>query len=235
MISIAIVEDDKTAADTLQKFLDKYKEESGEKFQSTWYQDAVTFLESYRGVDLVFMDIQMPNMNGMEGAMRLRKLDTQVVLIFVTNMAQYAVKGYEADALDFIVKPLSYSNFTFKMKRAMNAIQMSMNKDIVIKQSSGMMRIRANELYYVEVRGHNLTYHLAQDEVLVRGSMNTAENQLSEWNFLRCNNCYLINPRYIEWIRGCVVKVGNDELQISHPRKKKFLEDLARWYSKGGG
>ncbi|MDF2512659.1 MAG: putative two-component system response regulator [Herbinix sp.] len=234
MISIAIVEDDKIAADTLERYLNKYSQTLEDKFQITWYQDALAFLEGYRGVDLVFMDIQMPRLNGMDGALRLRKLDTQAVLIFVTNMAQYAVKGYEAEALDFIVKPLSYSDFSFKMKRAMTSIKMSRQKDIVIMLSMGMRRISSDELYYVEVRGHNLTYHLAEEELKVRGTMSNTEKQLSEWEFLRCNSCYLINPRHIEWVRGYTVKVGTDELQVSHPRKKKFLEELSLYYSKGG-
>ena len=64
--------------------------------------------------------------------------------------------------------------------------------------------------------------------------MDRAEEQLAPWNFLRCNNCYLINPCYIDWVQGYVVKVGDEELQISHPRRKTFMESLGKWYAKGG-
>lgn len=234
MIRVAIVEDEAEAAGTLRKYLKKYQETYGDSFHVTWFQNAITFLEPYRGFDLVFMDILMPHMDGIDGAMRLRQIDTQVKLIFVTSMAQYAVRGYEAAALDFIIKPIAYSDFVFKMKRAMNAIQLSRPKELMITQSTGIARISSNELLYVEVRGHKLIYHTSEQLVESRGTMENAEKQLLPWHFLRCNNCYLVNPRYIEWVRGYVVKVGTDELQISHPRKKKFMERLSEWYSKGG-
>jgi DNA-binding LytR/AlgR family response regulator len=234
MIRVAIVEDETAAAQTLQRYLEQYQQETGETFQVTWFQNAVSFLEPYRGFDLVFMDILMPHLNGMDGALRLREMDTQVKLIFVTNMAQYAVRGYEASALDFMLKPVSYSDFLFKMKRAMSAIQISRQREIVVTQPTGIIRISSNDLLYVEVRGHRLVYHTERQQVEARGTMENAEKQLSAWHFLRCNNCYLVNPRYIDWVRGYVVKVGEAELQISHPRKKKFMECLSAWYAQGG-
>lgn len=237
MIRVAIVEDEAEAAGTLQKHLKQYQEMAGDTFHVTWFQNAITFLEPYRGFDLVFMDILMPHMDGMDGmdgALRLRQIDTQVKLIFVTSMAQYAVRGYEAAALDFIIKPVAYSDFAFKMKRAMNAIQLSRPRELMIAQASGITRISSNDVLYVEIRGHKLIYHTSGQPVEARGTMENAEKQLLPWHFLRCNNCYLVNPRYIEWVRGYVVKVGSDELQISHPRKKKFMERLSEWYSKGG-
>lgn len=231
---VAIIEDDADAAELLGSYLTQYESSVEEQFHIAQFPNAIAFLEPYRGYDLVFMDIQLPHMDGMEGALRLRAVDTQVKLIFVTNMAQCAARGYEAEALDFIVKPVAYADFAFKMKRAMNAIQISRKKELVITQPSGMVRVGSDELLYVEVRGHSLTYHLSGQTIQARGTMERAEEQLAPWSFLRCNNCYLVNPRYIDWVRGYTVKVGGKELQISHPRRKKFMENLSQWYGKGG-
>lgn len=234
MLRIAIVEDQEDAAWTLEDYLKRYEETADMQFHVTWFKDAVAFLEPYLGFDLVFMDIQMPHLDGMEGALRLRRLDSQVKLIFVTNMAQYAVRGYEAEALDFIVKPVSYTDFAFKMKRAMSAVRLTRRRELAIPQPSGVVKLSSDELIYVEVRGHALIYHAAGREITTRGTMEQTEKQLSALDFLRCNNCYLVNPRYIDWVRGYVVKVGDEELQISHPRKKQFMQKLGEWFAKGG-
>ncbi len=235
MIYAAIVEDDEKSAELLCQYLKRYEQAAEEEFRVALFQNAVNFLEPYRKFDLVFMDIQLPHINGMEAAARMRKIDAGAKLIFVTNMAQYAVKGYEVDALDFIVKPVSYSDFSFKMKRAVSAVKLCRKKELIISLPSGMACISSDELKYVEVRGHNLTYHLNNGQIVARGTMANAEEQLAAWSFLRCNNCYLVNPRYIDWVKGYIVKVDGEELQISHPRKKKFMEDLSSWYLKGGG
>ncbi len=235
MLHIAIIEDEDKAAETLCGYLRRFEEEMEEPAQVTRFSDARPFLEAETGYDLVFMDIELPGMNGMEAARQLRSKDRQAKLIFVTNMAQYAVEGYQVDALDFMVKPVTYSDFSFKMKRALSAIKMSRVQWLVIQQSTGLTRISSGELLYVEVQGHTLTYHLERREpVKARGTLTDAERSLRQCHFLRCNNCYLVNPEKIRWVRGYLVNVGGDELQISHPRRKQFLKDLGEWYAKGG-
>lgn len=133
MIRTVIVEDDDAAAELLAGYLDRYGGEHGETFSSVRYDNAVTFLEKYASdADIVFMDIEMEDLDGMKAAAKLRERDRSVTLIFVTNMAQFAIKGYEVDALDFIVKPVGYHDFAFRLKKA-------------------VARIRANEEKYVSV------------------------------------------------------------------------------------
>lgn len=234
MIRVAIVEDQDAAAETLIEFLKRFEASADDTFHVTRFRDALSFLSPYLGFDLVFMDIQMPNLDGLSGAARLRKIDSSVTLIFVTNMAQYALRGYEVDALDFIVKPIVYPDFAFKMKRALRSVSLSERKQLTIQPPNGMVLLGVDEVEYVEVQGHNLTYHTADRTIQVRGTMKNAEEQLCPHGFLRCNSCYLINPKHIKWVREFVVKVGNTELQISHPRKKQFMESLSQWFTKGG-
>ena len=135
MIHVAIVEDDAQASALLQDYLKKYSEETGNGFQVSVFKDALSFLDGYvPEYQLIFMDIKMPGIDGMEAARRLRALDDSVQLIFVTNMAQYAIKGYEVRAMDFIIKPVEYSSFFMKMKRVMRYIDRNATGQITIKK-----------------------------------------------------------------------------------------------------
>lgn len=96
MLKISIIEDQEPAQELLKSFLGRYATEKNLQLDIVCYGDAFSFLEKYKkGSDIIFMDIELPGINGMEAARRLRETDNMAVLIFVTNMAQYAVKGYE--------------------------------------------------------------------------------------------------------------------------------------------
>lgn len=233
MIKVAIVEDEASAAKTLKKYLSQYEAEQKEAFSVDCYPDALAFLDGYNGYDLVFMDIEMPYLNGLEGALRLRKKDREAVLIFVTNMANYAVRGYEADALDFVVKPVSYSDFVFKLQRALRVIEGKRPKEITLVSKTGMRRFSAHDLLYIEVNSHQLSYVL-EDEVLeIRGKISEVEDELREYGFLRPHNAYLVNARYIEKVEGFEIRIRDHIIPISRPRRKSFLQELAKWYGKG--
>ncbi len=235
MINTAIVEDENTEAEKLRSFFEQYHNDKGVDFHIVHFQSGEEFLKNYRrNFDLVLMDIEMSGINGMETAQKLRKTDPEVVLVFVTNMAQYAVKGYEVDALDFIVKPVTYSDFTFKIKRVLNNIALKNESYFTIPITTGLKRVKLSELTYVEIAGHNLIYHLADETITIRGSLKQVEESLRDAHFLKCNNCYLVNPRHIKEVKGFTVTVGGDELAISRPRKKAFLQELNE-YLMGGG
>lgn len=107
MIHIAIVEDVKAEADLLQGCLEQYRQDNHIVFQLHFFPDADTFLQTdTHTFDIVFMDVDMPGRNGIEASRVLRETNKTIVLLFVTNLAQYAIAGYEVDALDYILKPI---------------------------------------------------------------------------------------------------------------------------------
>lgn len=235
MIKVAIVEDDAAEREKLKEYFSALSEKKGEAFRTDLFTDAVTFLTDYKAsYDIVFMDIMMPYMDGITAAGKLREMDRKVILFFITNMTQYAVKGYAVDALDYIIKPLAYGNFEAKMEKALEILR-SDKEVISIAIAGGLLRIYANRIRYIESNGHKIIYHTETEDIQSGGlSLTELEERLAEYGFLRCNSGYLVNVRHIRMIRGFSVTLQDGtELQISRPRKKKFLEDTARFLGSG--
>lgn len=111
-VRIAIVEDEKSAARALEQAIQRYGTENKVSFTIRVWHDPLLFLEEYQAeYDIVYMDIRMPALSGMETARNLRKMDRMVMLIFVTSLRQYALEGYTVGAFDYILKPVKYYDF----------------------------------------------------------------------------------------------------------------------------
>lgn len=235
MFQIAILEDDASASKMLQYILNTYASKNNTAFNIKVYSSAEVFLaDTKTSFDIAFMDVELPGMNGMDAAFKLRETDKHVIIIFVTNMAQYAVRGYEVDALYYIIKPINYQNVAFKLKKALALLATNADTTIVLRQASGLTRISTRNLMYVEISNHKLMYHTDTDVFMSYGSLSEAENTLKDHGFFRCNSCYLVNAHYIASVAGlCVTLHDGTQLQISHPRKKQFLIDLGTWLGEG--
>ena len=232
MHNIAIVEDNDNDALTLESYISRISEQNKTKYNVKRFHSAVELLNNYQSIySLILLDVEMPEMNGMEASIRIRKLDKTVSIIFTTNLIQYAQKGYEVDAVAYLIKPVQYFDFALKFKKALDIYSLNEDKDFVIKTAKGPCRISTSKLMYVEVMRHRLYYHLVEETLEVTGTISKAEQELKEFGFLMCNQCYLVNPRFITKIQGLDVMIGDTALLISRPKKKQFLEDLANWYS----
>ena len=230
MIRAAIVEDEKEAADTLRAYAERYGAEKGEEIRAEYFDNAASFLTDYRAdFDVVFLDIEMPVLDGMTAAEKLRALDPYVLIVFVTNMQQYAIKGYSVSALDFIVKPVTYYGFASLMNKAVRALKTKEEREIVIGVSGSVRRVPVSRVLYVEVARHRLTYHTEDGNFEAWGNLNELENELPPDLFSRCNACYLVNLKHVRAVDGDDATVGGDVLRISHLRKKAFMSDLAKY------
>lgn len=223
MIKVAIVEDNKRECDVLVEYLQKFSP----KFEIKTFDSAVVFLTGYTPTyDMVFMDIDMPFLDGMSAAAKLREVDRHVCLIFVTNLARFALDGYEVRAFDFIVKPYSYAVFAAKMTRAVKSLDLKPQREILIHTSTGSVRTDVSEILYVEISKHKITYHLVDKQVTGYGTLKTVESLIDDRLFVRCNSCFLVNLRFVIAIEDKYVLVGKEKLLISYPKRQEFKKAL---------
>ena len=231
MIKTAIVEDEKDAADTLNAYIGRWADENGETLGVKIYDNAVTFLTDYRAdADIVFLDIEMPMLDGMSAAEKLRETDPYVIIVFVTNMKQYAIRGYSVGALDFIVKPVSYAALSSLMTKARKLISSRGGSEITVGSGSAVRRVPLSRILYVEVSRHRLTYHTEDGDFETWGNLGDIEAELPADSFSRCNSCYLVSLGHVIAVEvDDVLLAGGVRLRISHLKKKNFLADLARY------
>ena len=231
MYRILIVEDTPAEADVLRAYLQRYAGEKSLSFSIEVLGSALEFINSRRVADLVFMDIDMPGVNGMEAAEVLRTYDTETPLVFVTNLAQYAVRGYAVDAVDFVVKPVEYGDFAMRMDRAMRVVERNSASSLALPTADGVRVVPVSEVLYLDMVKHDVRYHLADgSSLLERGSLRAAEERLGTQTFLRISSGCLINMGRVRQIgRESVVMADGTELFYSRSQRKRALETLANF------
>ena len=196
-----------------------------------WCQNGTEMVNiiSSEPIDILFLDIEMPTLGGMPTAERIRMLDPDVILIFVTNMAQYAIRGYEVDAMDFVLKPVSYYQFSTKLERALQRIRRRRGGQIALQVGGGVQLLDTDDILYLETRERLLHYHTADNTWSVRGSLLKAEKELAPYHFARCNQCYLVNLRHVRGVQDDIVQVGEERLEISRRQRTSFLAAVAAY------
>lgn len=224
---IAIVEDDSMESSRLKSYITKYAEKSGKPIEIDIFEDGLTFLSDYNaGYDIVFMDIKMPNMNGLDIAKHLRKVDKDVCLIFVTSMSQYAIKGYEVNALDYILKPVEYQNFVDKLIRAERYLETKKSFSILIKFNDTMVKLNTDTILYVAKDKNYLIFRTTQEPYRVRGTLLDVEKQLLQCGFGKCNHGCLVNYKYVNSLNKNTVEVGGESLPLSRRDRQEFVDKL---------
>lgn len=234
MINIAIVEDNAQAADALKDCIEKYGGQSGTAFDIVVYDNAAKFLGHADSSDVIFMDIELPDGNGMDIVRKMRSAGNDGIVVFVTNMPQYAVSGYEVDALDFIVKPVTYATFKLKFKRILQKVKsVGAGVRLEIKGKQSIRYIYSDDVLYIEVMNHTLAYHLGSGEVVkCTGILKNVLEQLKDEHFSLCNRCFLVNLKYVKGFDTNYVDVAGEKLVISQPRRKEFLRAVTLYFNR---
>lgn len=231
MIHIAIVEDEIEYQRTILSYMHAYEQENSIEFNISVFSDGADILRQYNAqYDIILMDIEMNTMDGMTAARKIRETDSAVILIFITNMVQYALQGYEVSALDYILKPIEYFPFSQRLAKTISRIPDKQANYLIISGKKTSQKVNIRSILWVESRGHRLMYHTDGGvfESTVH-SMKEIEKKLAPFNFFRCNNGFLVNLECVTGVSGNEVTVGTDHILISQSRRAGLMRALTEY------
>ncbi len=233
---IAIVEDEQPFADQLIEYIARFSKEYQTEIQCQHFKSSVSFLSSYQPIwDLLLLDIEMPNMNGLMLAHKVREIDQNILLIFITKVAKYAMAGYEVAALDYVLKPVNYYAFFMKLRRVLSLLETKQKNHLIIQGNGFVRKIPVETIRYIDVLGHTISYHTPQGIISSTGakSIRKLESELLPDGFCKCNQCYLVNLRYVQSVeKDTAVLTDGECLNISRNRKKPFMQALLDFWGR---
>lgn len=235
MIRTALVDDEPRDLELLHAHLTRYAREMRQELEVQEFSNGLEFLERFEGgFDIVFMDVDMPHFNGIEIARRLRRADPVVVLVFVTNIAQYAICGYEVNAIDYLIKPVSYFTFTDKMGKALRFVQRRPEQSLVLPVEDGFLKLPVSEVCYLEKDKNYILYHTQREVYRDRGSMTEMSARLEKAGFSRCTSGCLVNLRYVTRVGKEMVWLGEVCLPLARSQRKSFTADFLAYLGGDG-
>lgn len=232
LLRVAIVENEEDVAKKDVLLLERYAKEKNISLETETFLNAFNFLESKKDFDVVLMDIDMPGINGMQAAEELRKTNKNIDIIFTTNLPQFAVDGYKVQAIDFVVKPITFTNLSFAMDKIREKKGNAENGTFFLKIGGGVRRFNNSDIIYFEMSGHSLIIHKENEEPFkMRGALKVIEKSLNPEVFAKINSGIIINlSKVVSFEEGIVLLEDGSRLPISRSHKKEFATKLTRFY-----
>ena len=235
MINVIIVDDEPLALDVLETFIEKMPSlRLVKRCNNAFEANAVLQTES---IDLIFLDIQMPQMSGIEF---LRSLSNPPKIIFTTAFSNYAVEGFELNAVDYLLKPISLDRFMKAVNRAIEQIQPKKREEqvtetsqaesehdyIFVKADKKLVKVNFSEIIYIEGLKDYVIIRLDNARVITLQTMKSLEDKLPLDKFRRIHRSYIVNIDKIEAIVGNMIEV-NEKGQLKHlPMGKNYRDEL---------
>ncbi|WP_345477523.1 LytTR family DNA-binding domain-containing protein [Nesterenkonia rhizosphaerae] len=228
-VRVALVDDEDEPRAVLREHLRHCEDELDVVLHTEEFSSGEQLLQDYRPThDLIFLDVQMSGLDGFETAQRIRNLDAEVIIIFVTHLASHAIRGYEVGAMNYLVKPVQRFPFTHEVRRALQQLDRRASPSIMLSTTEGTARVELASVVHLESDRHRIAVHCLDRRYELTGTMKSFEAELGPEGFYRINHGYLVNLRHVIGVDGglCLLRSGA-RLQISRSRRRAFMEALA--------
>ena len=231
---IAICEDNMEHAEILAGMVNRWAKKENIQVVIGRYQSAEQFLFCMKDeppYDLVFLDIQMSKINGLQLARMIREEDRLIFLVFTTALKKYAPKGYEVSAFRYLIKPLQEDEVFQALSAASQMLEVRKKEAIIVTQSDKSRRVFMDDIYYIEVDNHHIILHLRDETIRFKAKLKELETQFKEPQFCKCHRSYIVNMKYAGRISREGVEIdGKKTLPISKSRWEALNHCYMEYY-----
>jgi len=230
-LEIAVVDDEKAIREHICALIEEQK--PGSHIEA--YATGGELLASGKRFDIVFLDIQMDGMNGIEAARKLRERQEDTVLIFITGIKEYVFDAFDVGAFHYLLKPIEEKKFTEVLENAVKEAEKKNQQELfVIKTRNRNIAVRKNQILFVESRMRKAKIHTIKEDYEIYGTMNDLEKQLGK-NFYRCHRGYLVNLAHVsEYTSDSIRLTDSTVIYLSREKHNEFVKTYMM-YLHGGG
>lgn len=235
MIKIAICDDEKVYRDVILDYINSYESEAN-NLNIVQFECGEDIIEQYKNgqtFDLIFLDVEMKQLSGVETGKVIREVDKNVMFVFITNHQQYVPDAFVLNAFQFLLKPLNQDLFNREFERALNTYnKMKFQYKIVYKEQVNVLK--TGDILYIETYDRHLRATTQNQKYKYLGNISAEEIKLQTYNFIRCHKCYLVNMKHITNISNNDFIMSNgDIIPISKRLKHGVISSFNRYISGG--
>ncbi|NJJ37470.1 response regulator transcription factor [Clostridioides difficile] len=231
MINIAVCEDEKEAQLLIVDYIENILKNISIEYEIKKYLSGEELLENnLKDIDILFLDIKMEKLNGMDTARMIRKMGSEMEIIFITSLIDYVQEGYEVRAYRYLLKPIEFEELKKHMLTCIKDIETNKDSYIIIKDKSNTYKIYLNEIKYIEVQKKEMLIHTINKNFYIRYSLNKIEKELNLSRFIRCHKSFIVNLSHVENIKyNIAILESGEEVPISRYRYKEVKEKFLRF------
>lgn len=230
MIHIAICDDEPYMSDALRRMVSKFFRGKNIDIMISQFTGGEQLLHSQKEIDILFLDIQMGDMNGMETAKRLRRRKFKGFLIFITVLREMVFHAFEVQAFDYLVKPIDEIHFEKMLERLLSSMQDAGSASLLIQKGYESSIIPFEDIVFCEIMDRKVYVHLASSEIIdFYDRIDHLETKLDD-SFFRCHRSFLINLKYLKsYKNGTAYMENGKEIPVSRLRSKEFSSVILRY------
>lgn len=232
-MNIAVVDDEKIIREQIKGLIEKQKADCDVEV----YAAGGMLLDTEKAYDIIFLDIQMDGLNGIETARMLRKQNEETVLIFVTGVKEYVFEAFDVAAFHYLLKPIKESKFREVFDRAAKEAEKRKEREqeqLFVKTKNRNITLNYKDIMYLENRGRKVEIHTTGESIEIYAAMTELESQL-RGNFYRCHRGYLVNMAYItEYCNDSISLRNGESIYLAKERYNEFVKAYMRYLRNGG-
>lgn len=229
MIRIAICEDVKREQQILQSLIKKTRLFSKPSFE--FFENGRELIEKYNDgerYDFVFLDVDMPLLNGLDAGKLINSIDSRAIIVFVTNYPQYAIEAYDCSAFNYLIKDSDFDRFCSVISKAVNKYR-TFHQTYKITTKNGIITLNVSDIYFVECCQKHLYFHMGNTVYETKKTLSEVYESLFPFGFYQVHQGYIVNFDKVKMVDGHDVVLENDEKVMISVRKKT---EVMRSYSK---